>query len=175
MVFQLRSQTWFQDLMKLRFLIAQHTSYSVRDKVIGKKWIYLENNTLHGQIGPPQKVRVASKCGVFSFYGLGNIIGWVGYYFNYLGEGIEISRNWAITPFLVFWWSALEPPWSLWVCHWACWLGIKLQWKLTCLPSWTHLVLISLSCPQAVSSFKDCALPPFPPVSRAVIDLSGLL
>ena len=40
MVFQLRSQTWFQDLMKLRFLIAQHTSYSVRDKVIGKKWIY---------------------------------------------------------------------------------------------------------------------------------------
>ena len=34
--------TWFQDLMKLRFLISHHRKNSVRDKVIGKKWIYLD-------------------------------------------------------------------------------------------------------------------------------------
>ena len=155
MVFQLRSQTWFQDLMKLRFLIAQHTSYSVRDKVIGKEWIYSDQRETCLQ----KASAVALKSGMVSFYGLGNFIGWVGYYFNYLGEGIEISRNWAITHFLVFWWSALEPPWSLWVCHWACWLGIKLQWKLTCLPSWIHLILIGLCCVLWLChSFKSCAL-----------------
>ena len=46
-VFQLRSHTWFQDLMKLRFLMSHCRKNSVRDKVIGKKWIYLERNTLH--------------------------------------------------------------------------------------------------------------------------------
>ena len=33
--------------MKLRFLMSHHRKNSVRDKVIGKKWIYLERNTLH--------------------------------------------------------------------------------------------------------------------------------
>ena len=42
MVFQLRSYMWFQHLMKLRFLMSYCTKNSVRDKVIGKKWIYLE-------------------------------------------------------------------------------------------------------------------------------------
>ena len=46
-VFQLRSHTWFQDLMKLRFLMCHHRKNSVKDKVTGKKWIYLERNTLH--------------------------------------------------------------------------------------------------------------------------------
>ena len=35
--------------MKLRFLMSYHRKNSVRDKVIGKKWIYLERNTLHRQ------------------------------------------------------------------------------------------------------------------------------
>ena len=48
-VFQLRSHTWSQDLMKLRFLKSHHRKNSVRDKVIGKKWIYLERNTVHRQ------------------------------------------------------------------------------------------------------------------------------
>ena len=40
--------TWFQDLMKLRFLMSHQRKNSVRDKVIGKKWIYsdIESNTL---------------------------------------------------------------------------------------------------------------------------------
>ena len=53
--------TWFQDLMKLRFLMSRHRKNTVRDKVIGKKWIYSdsERNTLHRQCRPSQKVRVA--------------------------------------------------------------------------------------------------------------------
>ena len=47
MVFQLKSQTWFQDLKKLKFLMPHCRKNLVRDKVIGKKWIYSERNTLH--------------------------------------------------------------------------------------------------------------------------------
>ena len=36
-----------QGLMKLGFLMSYHRKNSVRDKVIGKKWIYLERCTLH--------------------------------------------------------------------------------------------------------------------------------
>ena len=41
--------TWFQDLMKLGFLMSHHRKNSVRDKVIGNKWIYsdTERSTLH--------------------------------------------------------------------------------------------------------------------------------
>ena len=44
MVFQLRSHTWFQDLMKLRLFMSHYRRNSVGDRVIGKKWIYLERN-----------------------------------------------------------------------------------------------------------------------------------
>ena len=56
--------------MKLKFLISHSRKNSVRDKVIGKKQIYLERNTLSKLA--PQRVTVASKCGVVSFYGLGS-------------------------------------------------------------------------------------------------------
>ena len=41
--------SWFQDLMKLTFLTSHHRKNSVRDQVIGKKWIYPypERSTLH--------------------------------------------------------------------------------------------------------------------------------
>ena len=35
--------------MKLRFLVSHHRKNSVRDKVVRKKWIYLERNMLHRQ------------------------------------------------------------------------------------------------------------------------------
>ena len=38
--------------MKLGFLIFYHGKNSVRDKVIGKKWIYLERNTPQTEWGP---------------------------------------------------------------------------------------------------------------------------
>ena len=47
--------------MKLRFLMSHHRKNSVRDKVIGKKWIYADSqrSTLHRQCGPLQQ-KVAS-------------------------------------------------------------------------------------------------------------------
>ena len=50
--------------------------YLVRDKMIGKKWIYLERNTLHRQeCRLSQRVTAALKCGVVSFYVLGYFTG----------------------------------------------------------------------------------------------------
>ena len=34
-------------IMKFGFLMSHHRKNSIRDKVIGKKWIYSERNTLH--------------------------------------------------------------------------------------------------------------------------------
>ena len=73
MVFQLRSHTWFQDLMKLRFLISHRRKHSVRDKVMGKKWIYLERNTLQTEYGPSQKMRKHQGMGLSVFIGVGNL------------------------------------------------------------------------------------------------------
>ena len=53
---------------------------------------------------------------------MGWVISWANEweeYSNYLGEGVEISRNWATAHFLVFY-SALKLSWHLWVCHLAC-------------------------------------------------------
>ena len=43
------AKTWFQDLMKFRFLMSHHRKNPVRDKVIGKKRIYSdsERSRLH--------------------------------------------------------------------------------------------------------------------------------
>ena len=69
--------TWFQDLMKLRFLMSHRRKNSVRDKVIGKKWIYSdsERNTFRRQsVGLRRGPSATAKCGVVSFYRLGNFI-----------------------------------------------------------------------------------------------------
>ena len=105
MVFQLRSQIWFQDLMKLRFLMSHRGKNSVRDKVIGKKWIYSERNTLHIQrqsMGHCRWQRQPRNMWLA-------FMGWVTLsanewedYSNYFGKGAGISRGWVITHFLVF-------------------------------------------------------------------------
>ena len=62
--------------MRFRFLMSHCRKNSVRDKVIGKKWIYLERKPLHRQeYGPSRKVRAVSQNDVVSFYRLGNITG----------------------------------------------------------------------------------------------------
>ena len=53
---------------KLRFLMSHLRKNSVRDKVIGKKWIYLERNTPQTECGPSQEIRKAPGYGVISFY-----------------------------------------------------------------------------------------------------------
>ena len=98
--------TWFQDLMKLRFLMSHHRKNSVRDKVIGKKWIYSdsERSTLHRQSMGHRKGHMQPRNLVWLVF-----IGWViSYanewedYSNYFGEGVEISRIWATAHSLVF-------------------------------------------------------------------------
>ena len=48
--------------------MSHHRKNSVRDKVIGKKWIYLGRNTPQTECGPSQKVRKAPGYGVVRFY-----------------------------------------------------------------------------------------------------------
>ena len=62
----------FYFLMKLRFLMSHHRKNSVKDKVIGKKWISLEKDTLHRQsVLPSQELRSAPGYGVVTFYRTG--------------------------------------------------------------------------------------------------------
>ena len=61
--------------MKLRFLMSLHRKNSVRNKVIGKKCIYLERNTLHRQSVGHLRKQEAPKYGMVNFYGLGKFIG----------------------------------------------------------------------------------------------------
>ena len=56
-------------------VLASSQKNSERDKVLGKKWIYLERYTLHRQSVGHLRRREAPKYGVVSFYGLGNFIG----------------------------------------------------------------------------------------------------
>ena len=97
--------TWFQDLKKLRILISGCRRNSVRDKVIGKKWVYSdsEKSTLHRVWAIAE-----GKCRHENVTWL-VFMGWVISYANdwedfsnYFGEGVEISRNWVATHSLVF-------------------------------------------------------------------------
>ena len=58
--------------MKLRFLMSGLRKNSVRDKVIGKEWIYLERSTLHRQsVGHLEGPR---GMGLSVFIGVGHFI-----------------------------------------------------------------------------------------------------
>ena len=90
--------------MKPRFLMSHRRKNLVRDKVIGKKWTYLERNTVHRQsVGHLRRQEVPQN-GVVSFYGLGNFIGLMSGRTipTISGEGAGISRNWATAHFLPF-------------------------------------------------------------------------
>ena len=101
MVFQLRSQIWFQDLMKLKFLTSHHRKNSVRNRVIAKKWICCERNTLHRVQAVAEGECGIRICGAVSFYSLDNFIGYNEWedYSNHFGEGAEVSRNWTSASF----------------------------------------------------------------------------
>ena len=66
---------WFQDLTKLGFLMSHCRKNSVRDKVIGKRWIYsdMESSTLQ-TVWAVAEGSATPKFGVVSFYRLGNFI-----------------------------------------------------------------------------------------------------
>ena len=74
-----RSYIWFQDRMKLKLLMSRHRKNSVRDRVVGKKQIYLKRNApqyvghfrrkeqfqekLMPPSGPWKNASAAPKCG----------------------------------------------------------------------------------------------------------------
>ena len=97
---------WFQDLMELRFLMSPPRENSVRNKVIGKKWIYSdsERSTLFRQSMGHSRVQCSLKNVIWLVF-----ISWIiSYandqedYSNYFWEGKEISRLWATAHSLVF-------------------------------------------------------------------------
>ena len=55
--------------------MSQHRKNQMQDKVIGKEWIHLERHTLPRESVGHCRRRGALKCGMASFYGLGNFIG----------------------------------------------------------------------------------------------------
>ena len=53
----------------INFLDLQAVDHSLSFFLLGKKWIYLERNTVHRQCGPTQKARAVPKYGMVSFHG----------------------------------------------------------------------------------------------------------
>ena len=95
---------WFLDLMKIRFLMFHRWKNSVRDKVIGKKWIYSDTErSIPTEPGASQRWAWLWNVAWLVF------IGWASSYVNewedysnYIWEGAEISRIWATAHSLVF-------------------------------------------------------------------------
>ena len=67
-IFQLRLQTWIQNLLKFRFFMSLHKKF--RERQSG----FVQKNTLH-RVWAVTEATVGLKCGVVSFYGLDNFIG----------------------------------------------------------------------------------------------------
>ena len=141
-------KSWFQDLKKLRVLISHCRKNSVRDKVIGKKWVYSdsERSTLHRQNVGHSRGRVwPQKCGMVS------VVDWVISYANdwegyssCFGEGVEISRNWATAHSLLVFWQPVMAP-----------LNVSFS-LLTEHQDFNRCVL----CPQSMSLFQRSCFPP---------------
>ena len=100
---QLRSHTRFQHLIKCRFLMSEPCRKKlVRDKVIGKMWIYLDRNIdyrltachLRRRKQPWNKGWL-----VFMHWVISQANEWENYS-NHFREGVRISRNWPTSQFL---------------------------------------------------------------------------
>ena len=146
--------------MKLRFLMSHCRKNSVRDKVIGNKWVYSDSirSTLHRQSVGHFRGWVWLWNGawlVFTGWVISYANEWENY-FNCFGERAEISRIWATAPSLVFRQcleTVMAPPGE------SFHLLIEDQ-GLVFSASWSHLILISLCCVLGLGhSFKSCALP----------------
>ena len=118
-VVYLRSHTWFQDLLKLRFLMSHRRKNLMRDKVMGKKCLSLERETLDRQSVGHLRGRERPWNTVWLLF-MGWVVSWVNVLANYsFWEEAEIHGNWAC-PLFGVWWSASEPSWRL--------VGVSLSW-----------------------------------------------
>ena len=158
--------TWFQDLMKRRFLMSHCGKNWVRDKVVGKKWVYsdTERNTLRRQ-------SVGHRWGWEQPWSLvwlviiGRVVShdneWEDYS-NYLWEGAEISRIWATAHSLVFTQclgTVMAPP------------GVSFHLLIQDQGLVLSAILAPFDfnqfmlCPWAMSFFQKLCLAPFPLVT----------
>ena len=106
--------TWFQELTKLRFLMSHCRKNSVRDRVIGKKWIYsdTERSTLHRESVGHHRGRMQPWNLAWLVF-VGCVISYAnewGDYSRYFWEGLEISKIWGTAQPL----GLLTVPWN---CH----------------------------------------------------------
>ena len=153
--------------MKLRFLMSHHRKNSVRDKVMGKKWIYLERSALHSQtVGHLRRWERHQDMGLSVFIGLGNFIGWVGGLFHLFQEGAGISRNWATTHFLILmvdFGTVMAPvgvSFSLLICHSERILRSSGSWLVRHLgPIWFYSVFVMSSGYVILSEAVPCPIP----------------
>ena len=90
--------------MRLRFLMSHRRKDSVRDKVIGKKWIYLERSPPH-RVWALLEGESRPKYGLVSFCGLGNFIDQL---FRERGGDFQ---ELGYFPLFGLWWLALELAW----------------------------------------------------------------
>ena len=100
---QLRSHTWFQHLIKCRFLMSEPCRKKlVRDKVIGRMWIYLDRNIDYRlTVCHLRRRKQPWNMGwlVFMHWVISQANEWENYS-NHFREGLRISRNWPTSQFL---------------------------------------------------------------------------
>ena len=74
--------------------MSHHRKSSVRDRVTGTRWVYLQRNILHREItGHLRRRELSQGTGLSVFVGVGNFA-WEEYS-RFYGEEVGISRNWA--------------------------------------------------------------------------------
>ena len=161
--------------MKLRSLTSHCRKNSVGDEVIGKKWIYVERNTLYGQsVGHLRRQERPRNVVWLAFMGwvISSTNEWEGYS-NYFGEGVKISRNGPTA----FWFLmiGLETVMMLMGVLFSGWCVrmSMLYWGPR--SSGSQLFPKSsqfLSCPQGMSFCSRLWPTPFPPVSLIIIPTS---
>ena len=116
---------------------------------------FREKHPPQTECAPSQRVSATAKYGMVSLYiswVISYVIEWEDYS-NYFGEGQRfpgfgpLPTPWSFN-------SALELSWHLWVCHFTCWLRIKVLSAIL-VPQHNRFML----CPWAMSFFESCALP----------------
>ena len=162
--------TWSLDLMRLKFLMSHHRRNSVRDKVIGQKWICLERGTLCRQwTGQLRRRQQAWNMAWLVF------MGWVQFHRLMGGKIIPVisGKGWefpGIGPPLTFWplMVGLKLSWCWWVWHLSllCYdVMMSLYWaqgvvEVNLSTILTRSVLISLShVLRLCHSFQVSVLP----------------
>ena len=154
--------------MKLRFVMPHCRNNSVRDKVLGKNWIYSDSERIHRHsvCGLLQKVSAMQNVAWLVF------IGWViSYanegenYSNYFWEGTEISRIWATAHSVVSWQCLSTVIAPLGVSIHLLFDDQGLVLSAILVPFDSNQLMQFMLCPWAISFFQKLCPARFPPAT----------